>query len=327
MPDRGETVEEEAKRRNRQRVQVGDQRVRPTLPQRPFEARPARQQLGEQQKPIAAKPRDHIADCADGARGSKRNLGIDVFARMSKYQDEIGGQGDRPDERVELRHRLHDHDVTVQPVHCQVDSAHELRVGRVEDGGEFVTHLITSAAGGSPIRRGNRQSGSPSKVGPSIASSVIVVLVLGGWRDRNVGARNAKPSRTPATAVLTPTIRLRLSASAPPLLPGFSAASVWITSSTTRPLRVAATDPARDDARGDAAGQPERVADRHNQLADAQVLGAPHRHRRRHGSVRLEDSEIRQHVTPDDVDAHRRAVGERGVGRLCGRDARGLVSR
>ena len=69
----------------------------------------------------------------------------------------------------------------------------------------------------------------------------------------------ASPSPTPATAVLMPTTRPEASASAPPELPGLSAASVWMTSSTTRlarPLRTgsarpsplttpAVTDPAR----------------------------------------------------------------------------------
>src|SRR3954454_22946594 len=45
----------------------------------------------------------------------------------------------------------------------------------------------------------------------------------------------ASPSPMPATAVFTPTTRLSPSASAPPELPGLSAASVWITFSTSRP--------------------------------------------------------------------------------------------
>jgi hypothetical protein len=47
----------------------------------------------------------------------------------------------------------------------------------------------------------------------------------------------ARPSPTPATAVLTPTTRPRLSASAPPELPGLRAASVWMTLSMIRPAR------------------------------------------------------------------------------------------
>ena len=45
----------------------------------------------------------------------------------------------------------------------------------------------------------------------------------------------ASPSPTPATAVLIPTTQPRPSASAPPELPGLSAASVWMTFSTIRP--------------------------------------------------------------------------------------------
>ena len=44
----------------------------------------------------------------------------------------------------------------------------------------------------------------------------------------------ARPRPMPATAVLTPIRRACESASAPPELPGFSAASVWITSSMNR---------------------------------------------------------------------------------------------
>ena len=87
--------------------------------------------------------------------------------------------------------------------------------------------------------------------------------------------RSARPGRgrSPATAVLIPTTRPRESASAPPELPGLSAASVWMTFSTrrlARPSRVAER-PAEgaDDAGRHGAGEPERVADRDDQLADA----------------------------------------------------------
>ena len=56
----------------------------------------------------------------------------------------------------------------------------------------------------------------------------------------------ARPSPIPATAVLMPTTRECASASAPPEFPGLSAASVWITSSTSRaaaPLRVGSDRP------------------------------------------------------------------------------------
>ncbi len=56
----------------------------------------------------------------------------------------------------------------------------------------------------------------------------------------------ASPTPMPATAVLTPTIRPALSASTPPELPGLSAASVWMTSSTTRPLPVGSERPSAE---------------------------------------------------------------------------------
>ena len=84
----------------------------------------------------------------------------------------------------------------------------------------------------------------------------------------------ASPSPTPATAVLMPTTRPRPSTSAPPELPGLSAASVWITSSMTRvaPPGAGGQRAAErgDHAGGDGAGEAVRVADRHHELADAQ---------------------------------------------------------
>src|SRR5579862_7233646 len=55
----------------------------------------------------------------------------------------------------------------------------------------------------------------------------------------------ASPRPMPATAVLMPTTRPRTSASAPPELPGLSAASVWITFSMVREA-----EPARAGERG-----------------------------------------------------------------------------
>ena len=94
----------------------------------------------------------------------------------------------------------------------------------------------------------------------------------------------ASPSPTPATAVLIPTTRPRMSARAPPELPGFSAASVWITFSTSRlacPSRAAqrAAEGA-DDTGCHGAVEAERVADRDDQLADPQA-GRRHRTARR----------------------------------------------
>ncbi len=58
----------------------------------------------------------------------------------------------------------------------------------------------------------------------------------------------ARPRPTPAIAVLTPTTWPSPSASAPPELPGFNAASVWITSSITRATPLARTGNERPSA-------------------------------------------------------------------------------
>ena len=72
-------------------------------------------------------------------------------------------------------------------------------------------------------------------------------------------------------AVLTPMTRPRASTSGPPELPGFSAASVWMTSSMRRPVLRAQRAPERaDHARRDRAVEAVRVADGDRDLADAQ---------------------------------------------------------
>ena len=88
--------------------------------------------------------------------------------------------------------------------------------------------------------------------------------------------RRWSPNPIPATAVLMPTTRPSASASAPPLLPGLSAASVWITSSMIADVGAVPgrQRPAqrRHDARCHGAGKAQRVADRNNKLTDAQVI-------------------------------------------------------
>src|SRR3990170_1873141 len=91
----------------------------------------------------------------------------------------------------------------------------------------------------------------------------------------------ASPRPHPATAVLMPTTRHEESASAPPELPGLSAASVWITSSTTRAVR-----PSR--------GGRERARPR-------RPPGPP---------ARADDAQVRQRVRADDVDLGLRPVAE-----------------
>src|SRR6202034_688211 len=99
----------------------------------------------------------------------------------------------------------------------------------------------------------------------------------------------ARPRPTPATAVLIPTTRDCASASGPPELPGFSAASVWITSSTSR-----AAAPLRDG---------------NHDLADDQVVRRAELGRRRRGPAGPHDGEIGQRVGADHGERGARAVG------------------
>ena len=126
----------------------------------------------------------------------------------------------------------------------------------------------------------------------------------------------ARPRPQPATAVLMPTTRDDESASAPPELPGLSAASVWMTSSTTRavrPSRVgsdrpsplttpAVTEPARPSGLPTATTSwPTRRA---LGVAEDGRLGG-----RRPGA---QHGEVGQRVGADDVDVGLGAVGEHG---------------
>ena len=115
-----------------------------------------------------------------------------------------------------------------------------------------------------------------------------------------------------------PTTRARPSASAPPELPGFSAASVWITLSTTRPSPVGRSGRARETTpavtdRSKPFGLPTattswptRSARRVAELGrDERVgLGAEHR-------------EVRQRIGADDLGAVLGAVHERGADRAA----------
>ena len=130
----------------------------------------------------------------------------------------------------------------------------------------------------------------------------------------------ASPSPTPATAVLIPTTLAELSTSAPPEFPGLSAASVWITLSMWRTVRPARAGQRaaerRHDAGGDRAGEPVRVADRHHQLADAQLLGLASVGRDEAVAVGPEHGEVRQAVDADDAEAELASVDERRPARV-----------
>ena len=112
-----------------------------------------------------------------------------------------------------------------------------------------------------------------------------------------------------------PTTRPWESASAPPELPGLSAASVWMTSSISRAGGAAARRHARprraDHAGRHGAGQPERVADGDHERADAQRVGVAVLRRARHRPVGADDGQVGQRVAADDLEAGDGAVGER----------------
>ena len=127
----------------------------------------------------------------------------------------------------------------------------------------------------------------------------------------------ASPSPTPATAVLIPTTRPRPSASAPPEFPGLSAASVWITLSTTRTFAPGAgrqrAAEGRDDAGRDRAGEAVRVADRDDELADAQPLCIAELRRHEVARVDAQHGEVGERIGADDLELELAAVDERGA--------------
>src|ERR687893_297767 len=79
----------------------------------------------------------------------------------------------------------------------------------------------------------------------------------------------ARPRPSPATAVLTPTTRSALVTSAPPELPGFSEASVWITLSIVRTISPARPAPAAAAGHHVRRRQQEAVAAEHDRAARA----------------------------------------------------------
>ena len=107
----------------------------------------------------------------------------------------------------------------------------------------------------------------------------------------------------PATAVLTPTTRQALVTSAPPELPGFREASVWMTLSIVRTVSPARAGSERPSAETTPAvtepAKPLRVADRDHELSHAQALGVAERRGREVVVLRAHDGEVGQRVGPD----------------------------
>ena len=112
------------------------------------------------------------------------------------------------------------------------------------------------------------------------------------------------------TAVLMPTTSPREDTSGPPELPGLSAASVWITSSISRPDRARSERPSAETTPVVTVEfEAERIADGDHQLAALEQLGIAER-RRRQGHAR--------------IDAHQREIGvgivaDHARGQGCGR--------
>ena len=67
-----------------------------------------------------------------------------------------------------------------------------------------------------------------------------------------------------------------------------------------------------DDARRHRPGEAQRVADRDDELPDAQPLGVPERRRPWRPAGRPDDGKVRQRVAPDDLELELGAVDERG---------------
>ena len=87
------------------------------------------------------------------------------------------------------------------------------------------------------------------------------------------------------TAVLMPMTSPREDTSGPPELPGLSAASVWITSSISRPVLERSDRPSADTTPAVTVEfEAQRIADRDHELAAAQPLGIA-QPRRRQGDV------------------------------------------
>ena len=282
--------------RSRSRLPFAPERARP---------RPARGQSSSSAGTHGELEQRAVAD--ERARSTSRPISSATISRWRSVA-ELGG----------LAVELEDH----------VADANPGALGRAV--GDDLDHLDPALGAGQPPARAaaaaaGRRRSRGRRGGPRPRRSARAMI-------RRVVAETgtASPRPTPATAVLTPTTRPRPSASAPPELPGLSAASVWITLSITRTARAGPRGqrPAerRDDPGGDRALEPVRVADRDHELADPQLLGVAELGRRRRSSpsarttARSESGSL-----PSTVEAELAPVGEpRGAaGVAAGDDVRG----
>ncbi len=114
----------------------------------------------------------------------------------------------------------------------------------------------------------NVERGPPD---PAVLGEVVEHSLRGVDRDRKADAGGLiEPFE--AMRVVMPMTSPRELSSGPPELPGLMAASVWMASSMGCPLRADGAD-GGDDAAGERAAEPERVADGIDPLADDEAVG------------------------------------------------------
>ena len=134
----------------------------------------------------------------------------------------------------------------------------------------------------------------------------------------------ARPSPMPATAVLIPTTRPRESASAPPELPGLSAASVWMTFSTSRvarPSRVASERPsALTTPAVTVPANPSGLPIATTSWPTRSRAASPNGAGGGLAAARPDDRQVGQRIATDDPERELGAVDERGGSPVRARD-------
>ena len=125
-----------------------------------------------------------------------------------------------------------------------------------------------------------------------------------------------RPCAPEMIAVLTPITSPRELTSGPPELPGFSAASVWMMSSISRPDRERSDRPsALTTPAVTVAGKPNGLPIAIDELADADRLRIAERQRRQVRTRRADDGQVGVRIVADERGRQPAAVGERHVNR------------
>ena len=119
------------------------------------------------------------------------------------------------------------------------------------------------------------------------------MISLTTWLAVLLATAKQMPWAPAITAVLMPITSPREETSGPPELPGLSAASVWITSSISRPVLERSDRPSAETTPAVTVEfEAQGIADRHHELAAPQSLGVA-QPRRRQGDV-VDDSQQRE---------------------------------